>query len=146
MVEKSECVKLADYTEKEAATWRKHLSQLLGNKDFKELIEGINPVKWEGHLKLYYFLNEKYPKKNRRNTINTMGSLVVRPSDSRPEGLCSMPDATKYPPSTNGSHAKIVEGEIGGVANYRPFGEFRQANSPCHLYCAQGQGQRQAYF
>ncbi|GFS81131.1 uncharacterized protein TNCV_1223861 [Trichonephila clavipes] len=31
-----------------------------------------------------------------------MGSLVVRASDSRPEGLGSMPDATKYPPSTHG--------------------------------------------
>ncbi|GFX29526.1 uncharacterized protein TNCV_4776001 [Trichonephila clavipes] len=41
-------------------------------------------------------------------------------------------------------HAKIVEEEIGGVAIYRPFGEFRRANSYCHLYDAQGQ--RQAYF
>ncbi|GFU06565.1 hypothetical protein TNCV_3404651 [Trichonephila clavipes] len=29
-----------------------------------------------------------------------VGSLVVRASDSRLEGLGSMPDATKYPPST----------------------------------------------
>ncbi|GFW80246.1 hypothetical protein TNCV_461521 [Trichonephila clavipes] len=43
-------------------------------------------------------------------------------------------------------HAKIVEVEIGGVAIYRPFGEFRRANSYCPLYGAQGQGQRQAYF
>ncbi|GFV44356.1 uncharacterized protein TNCV_998801 [Trichonephila clavipes] len=42
-------------------------------------------------------------------------------------------------------HTKIVEVEIGGVAIYRPFGEFRQANSYCHLYGAQGLGQ-QAYF
>ncbi|GFY28570.1 histone-lysine N-methyltransferase SETMAR [Trichonephila clavipes] len=28
-----------------------------------------------------------------------VGSLVVRASDSRPENLSSMPDATKYPPS-----------------------------------------------
>ncbi|GFX78788.1 uncharacterized protein TNCV_1919211 [Trichonephila clavipes] len=32
-------------------------------------------------------------------------------------------------------HAKIVEVEIGGVAIYRPFGEFRRANSYCHLEC-----------
>ncbi|GFS57470.1 uncharacterized protein TNCV_1401541 [Trichonephila clavipes] len=44
------------------------------------------------------------------------------------------------------SHGKIVEVEIGGVAIYRPFGEFRRANSYCHLYGAQGLGQRQAYF
>ncbi|GFV96127.1 hypothetical protein TNCV_1870871 [Trichonephila clavipes] len=43
-------------------------------------------------------------------------------------------------------HADIVEEEIGGVAIYRPFGEFRRANSYCPLYGAQGQGQRQAYF
>ncbi|GFY14377.1 hypothetical protein TNCV_1021421 [Trichonephila clavipes] len=41
-------------------------------------------------------------------------------------------------------HAEIVEEEIGGVAIYRPFGEFRRAQSYCHLYGAQGQ--RQAYF
>ncbi|GFU63943.1 hypothetical protein TNCV_1939681 [Trichonephila clavipes] len=33
---------------------------------------------------------------------SAVGSLVVRASDSRPEGLGSMPDATKYPPSTHG--------------------------------------------
>ncbi|GFX16266.1 hypothetical protein TNCV_4705201 [Trichonephila clavipes] len=37
-------------------------------------------------------------------------------------------------------HAKIVEVEIGGVAIYPPFGEFRRANSYCHLYGAQGLG------
>ncbi|GFX27962.1 uncharacterized protein TNCV_773471 [Trichonephila clavipes] len=31
-------------------------------------------------------------------------------------------------------HAKIVEVEIGGVAIYRPFGEFCRANSYCTLY------------
>ncbi|GFV33444.1 hypothetical protein TNCV_139181 [Trichonephila clavipes] len=33
-----------------------------------------------------------------------VGCLVVRESDSRPESLGSMPDATKYPPSTHGFH------------------------------------------
>ncbi|GFX04851.1 hypothetical protein TNCV_2248341 [Trichonephila clavipes] len=41
-------------------------------------------------------------------------------------------------------HTQIVEVEIGGVAIYRPFGEFRRAKSYCHVYGAQGQ--RQAYF
>ncbi|GFT89665.1 hypothetical protein TNCV_3137551 [Trichonephila clavipes] len=59
-----------------------------------------------------------------------VGSLVVRVSDSRPE--------------RPGFHAEIVEEEIGGVAIYRPFGEFRRAKSYCHLYGAQGQ--RQAYL
>ncbi|GFV87728.1 uncharacterized protein TNCV_780101 [Trichonephila clavipes] len=42
------------------------------------------------------------------------------------------------------SMQKFVEVEIGGVAIYRPFGEFHRAKSYCHLYGAQGQ--RQAYF
>ncbi|GFT66410.1 o-acyltransferase like protein [Trichonephila clavipes] len=43
------------------------------------------------------------------------------------------------------SLGKIVEVEIGGVAIYSPFEEFRRANSNCHLYGAQGLGQRQHY-
>ncbi|GFT89335.1 uncharacterized protein TNCV_4386311 [Trichonephila clavipes] len=43
-------------------------------------------------------------------------------------------------------HVQIVEVEIGGVAIYRLFGEFRRDHSYCHLYGAQDQGQRQAYF
>ncbi|GFY29659.1 uncharacterized protein TNCV_1812391 [Trichonephila clavipes] len=39
---------------------------------------------------------------------------------------------------------EIVEVVIGCVAIYRTFGEFRRANSFCHLYG--GQGQRQVYF
>ncbi|GFW90971.1 hypothetical protein TNCV_1758451 [Trichonephila clavipes] len=57
-----------------------------------------------------------------------MGSLVVRASDSRQEGLDSMPDPTKYPPSTQGFHAEIVEVEIGGVTICSSFGEFRELN------------------
>ncbi|GFX76634.1 hypothetical protein TNCV_3163521 [Trichonephila clavipes] len=70
--------------------------------------------------------------------------VVVRASDSRPEGLGLMSDSTKYPPSTHGFHAEIVEAEIDGVAIYRPFKEFLQAITYCHLYGTQGQ--RQAYF
>ncbi|GFX29556.1 uncharacterized protein TNCV_4776281 [Trichonephila clavipes] len=96
-----------------------------------------------------------------------VGSLVVRASDSRPECLGSMPDATKYPSNAHSEkvlwaesrvqgigeyfpsiqfHGKIVEVEIGGFAIYRPFEEFLRAKSYCHLYGAQGLGQRQAYF
>ncbi|GFV18894.1 hypothetical protein TNCV_4757791 [Trichonephila clavipes] len=74
----------------------------------------------------------------------TVGILVVIALDSRPECLCSMPNATKYPLSTHEFHAEIVEVDIGGVAIYHPFGDFRQANSYCHLYGAEGQ--RQKYF
>ncbi|GFW07281.1 hypothetical protein TNCV_3694731 [Trichonephila clavipes] len=35
-----------------------------------------------------------------------VGSLVVRASDSRPEGLGSMLDVTKYPPSAHGVRAR----------------------------------------
>ncbi|GFV72520.1 hypothetical protein TNCV_2763841 [Trichonephila clavipes] len=49
---------------------------------------------------------------------------------------------------------RLVEGEErfpclnwgGGVAIYHLFGEFRRANSYCHLYAAHGQGQRHAYL
>ncbi|GFU69235.1 MULE domain-containing protein [Trichonephila clavipes] len=37
---------------------------------------------------------------------NGVGSLVVRASDSRPEGLGSMLDVTKYPPSAHGVRAR----------------------------------------
>ncbi|GFW73170.1 hypothetical protein TNCV_483961 [Trichonephila clavipes] len=78
-------------------------------------------------------------------TFEAVGSLVVRASDSRPEGLGSMPDATKHPPSTHGSTCRNCGGgDRGRVAIYRPFGEFRRAKSYCHLYGAQGQ--RQAYL
>ncbi|GFY14813.1 hypothetical protein TNCV_648561 [Trichonephila clavipes] len=41
-----------------------------------------------------------------KRTKQAMGSLVARASDSRPEGLGSMPDATKYPPSAHGERAR----------------------------------------
>ncbi|GFV38209.1 HTH_Tnp_Tc3_2 domain-containing protein [Trichonephila clavipes] len=43
-------------------------------------------------------------------------------------------------------HGKIVEVETGSDAIYRPYREFYRAKSYCHLYGAQGLGQRQAYF
>ncbi|GFV87507.1 uncharacterized protein TNCV_3281451 [Trichonephila clavipes] len=43
-------------------------------------------------------------------------------------------------------HGRFVEDDVGGVAIYRSFGEFRRANSYCYLYGAQGLDQRQAYF
>ncbi|GFV07226.1 hypothetical protein TNCV_1312241 [Trichonephila clavipes] len=74
-----------------------------------------------------------------------VGSPVIRASDSRPEGLGLMPDATKYPPSTHGFPCRNCGvGDRGGVAIYRPFREFCRAKSYCHLYGAQGQ--RQAYL
>ncbi|GFW32758.1 hypothetical protein TNCV_3680061 [Trichonephila clavipes] len=75
--------------------------------------------------------------------LGAVGSLVVRASDCRPEGLGSMPDVTKYPPSTHGFTCRNCGGgDRGRVAIYRPFGEFRRAESHCHLYGAQ----RQAYL
>ncbi|GFW95026.1 integrase catalytic domain-containing protein [Trichonephila clavipes] len=77
-------------------------------------------------------------------------AVVVRASDSRPEGLCSMPPNTlrvNTECSLNQRfHGKTMEVEIGGGVIYRPFGEFRRANSYCHLYGAQVLDQRQAYF
>ncbi|GFX41152.1 hypothetical protein TNCV_2218501 [Trichonephila clavipes] len=57
-----------------------------------------------------------------------VGSLVAGASDSRPEGLGLIPDATKYPPSTHGFNTLIVEVNIGGVAIYCPFENFSELN------------------
>ncbi|GFX67041.1 uncharacterized protein TNCV_589571 [Trichonephila clavipes] len=70
--------------------------------------------------------------------VKSMGPKALWP-ESRVQGT-----GEYFPPLQ--SHDKIVEVEIGGVAIYRPFGEFRRANSYCHLYGAQGLDQRQAYF
>ncbi|GFW29952.1 PC4 domain-containing protein [Trichonephila clavipes] len=96
---------------------------------------------------------------------------MVRASDSRSEVLGSMPPNTLrvhteyvlvksvgskvlwiesrgqwtgeyFPPLQ--FHAEIGQVEIGSVAIYHPFGEFRRANSFCHQYGAQGLDQRQA--
>ncbi|GFX16856.1 uncharacterized protein TNCV_2518341 [Trichonephila clavipes] len=79
-----------------------------------------------------------------------VGSLVVRASDSRPEGLGSMLDVTKYPPSAHGFTCRNCGGgDRGRVAIYRPFGEVslslnrtvtcmvlkandRRSSCPCH--------------
>ncbi|GFW19683.1 uncharacterized protein TNCV_1605741 [Trichonephila clavipes] len=82
--------------------------------------------------------------------IWAVGSLVVRASDSRPEGLGSMLDVTKYPPSAHGFTCRNCGGgDRGRVAIYRPFGEVslslnrtvtcmvlkandRRTSCPCH--------------
>ncbi|GFU92547.1 uncharacterized protein TNCV_4794761 [Trichonephila clavipes] len=79
-----------------------------------------------------------------------VGSLVVRALDSRPEGLGSMLDVTKYPPSAHGFTCRnCAGGDRGHVAIYRPFGEVslslnrtvtcmvlkandRRTSCPCH--------------
>ncbi|GFW31829.1 hypothetical protein TNCV_5039991 [Trichonephila clavipes] len=50
------------------------------------------------------FLGERVSVENEEpaGQARAVGSLVGRALDSRPEGLGSMPDATKYPPSTHG--------------------------------------------
>ncbi|GFS48155.1 hypothetical protein TNCV_2295781 [Trichonephila clavipes] len=105
------------------------------------------------------------------NNNAAVGSLWVRASDSRPgfdarchqipseytRSTCSLNQWVRKSCGLNHecrglenislqSHGKIVEVEIGRDAIYRPFGEFRRANSYCYLYGAQGLGQRQAYF
>ncbi|GFU39376.1 uncharacterized protein TNCV_1716491 [Trichonephila clavipes] len=56
--------------------------------------------------------------------LRAVGSLVVRASDSRPEGLGLMLDVTKYPPSAHGFTCRNCGGrDRGRVAIYRPFGE-----------------------
>ncbi|GFT64441.1 hypothetical protein TNCV_4831671 [Trichonephila clavipes] len=48
------------------------------------------------------FALRKVPIELPSHCKESRGFLVVRASDSRPEGLGSMPDATKHPPSTHG--------------------------------------------
>ncbi|GFV34418.1 uncharacterized protein TNCV_2944241 [Trichonephila clavipes] len=85
-----------------------------------------------------------------RSASRAVGSLVVRASDSRPEGLGSMLDVTKYPPSAHGFTCRNCGGgDRGRVAIYRPFGEVslslnrtvtcmvlkvndRRTSCPCH--------------
>ncbi|GFX17816.1 uncharacterized protein TNCV_2292651 [Trichonephila clavipes] len=67
-----------------------------------------------------------------------VGSLVVRTSDSRPEGLGDW----KIFPYPSVPCLNCGGGDRGCVAIYRPFGEFRRAKSYCHLYGAQGQHDR----
>ncbi|GFX50622.1 hypothetical protein TNCV_2722091 [Trichonephila clavipes] len=85
-----------------------------------------------------------YPFPQFMSSMRAVGSLMVGASYSRPKGLSSMPDATKYPPSTHGFPCRNCGGgDRGGVAIYRSFGESRRDKSYCHLYGAQGQ--RHAY-
>ncbi|GFU69987.1 uncharacterized protein TNCV_1879451 [Trichonephila clavipes] len=69
--------------------------------------------------------------------VKSVGPKVLR-AKSRMQGT-----GEYFPPLQ--SHGKIVEVEISGVVIYCPFGELRRANSYCHLYGAQGLGQRQAF-
>ncbi|GFX16647.1 uncharacterized protein TNCV_24181 [Trichonephila clavipes] len=63
-----------------------------------------------------------------QSIVRAVGSLVVRASDSRPEGLGSVPDATKHPPSAHGFTCRNCGGGVRGcVAIYRLFGELRRA-------------------
>ncbi|GFY15904.1 uncharacterized protein TNCV_1285491 [Trichonephila clavipes] len=86
----------------------------------------------------------------RQSIVWAVGSLVVRASDSRPEGLGSMLDVTKYPPSAHGFTCRNCGGgDRGRVAIYRPFWEVslslnrtvtcmvlkandRRTSCPCH--------------
>ncbi|GFV60658.1 uncharacterized protein TNCV_788241 [Trichonephila clavipes] len=70
--------------------------------------------------------------------VKSVGSKVLW-AESRVQGTREY-----FPPLQ--SHGKFGEVEIGGVAIYHPFGEFRRANSYCHPCGAQVLGQRQAYF
>ncbi|GFW86382.1 hypothetical protein TNCV_4331661 [Trichonephila clavipes] len=72
-----------------------------------------------------------------------MGKLVVRVSDSRPEGLISTPDATRYPTSTYDPCLNCGVGDR-WCHHLSSLREFLRANSQCHLFGAQGQGQHLA--
>ncbi|GFW24835.1 hypothetical protein TNCV_1961001 [Trichonephila clavipes] len=54
----------------------------------------------------YRYMDQMVPGRKESIVIRVVGRLVVRASDSRPDGLRSMPDATKYPLSTHGVRAR----------------------------------------
>ncbi|GFX82317.1 uncharacterized protein TNCV_973291 [Trichonephila clavipes] len=70
--------------------------------------------------------------------VKSVGPKVLR-AESRVQGTGGY-----FPPIQ--FYGKIVEVDTGGGPIYRPFGEFLQAKSYCHLYGAPGLGQRLAYF
>ncbi|GFU28424.1 hypothetical protein TNCV_3579881 [Trichonephila clavipes] len=63
------------------------------------------------------------PTKNR-----LVQSLVVRASDSRPEGLDSMPYATKYPPNAHGFPCRNCGGGDRWCLSIVPSGNFAELN------------------
>ncbi|GFT75833.1 hypothetical protein TNCV_851351 [Trichonephila clavipes] len=60
--------------------------------------------------------------------VVAVGSLVVRASDSRPEGLVSMPVSSNTLRVHTDSMPKLWRWKIGGAAIYRPFGNFSELN------------------
>ncbi|GFW04553.1 metabotropic glutamate receptor 7 [Trichonephila clavipes] len=108
------------------------LSTLLGSQGFEELKRQADSHGIE------IAVEEKVGPKE--NIAATMDIIVHRLKIKQNAGARGLENISPK------SHGKIVKVEIGGVAIYRPFGEFRRANSYCHLYGAQGLGQRQAYF
>ncbi|GFV44836.1 uncharacterized protein TNCV_563851 [Trichonephila clavipes] len=87
---------------------------------FQEKKKGKSSKGTSKDLDQNYYQQWQYRMQKRR----AVGSLVVRASDSRPEGLGSMLDVTKYPPSAHGFTCRNCGGgDRGRVAIYRPFGE-----------------------
>ncbi|GFY26832.1 histone-lysine N-methyltransferase SETMAR-like [Trichonephila clavipes] len=76
------------------------------------------------------------------NVFSAVGSLVVRASDSRPEGLGSMPDATKHSPSLHGVEIEVVSPSIVPSRNFVELNRTvtcmvlkandRRTSCPCH--------------
>ncbi|GFU22503.1 uncharacterized protein TNCV_1304141 [Trichonephila clavipes] len=114
----------------------------------------IERLFYEGNREMFLVPGKSSLHRKIRNAevrdIEAVGSLVVRASDSRPEGLGSMLDVTKYPPSAHGFTCRNCGGgDRGRVAIYRPFGEVslslnrtvtcmvlkandRRTSCPCH--------------
>ncbi|GFX62815.1 hypothetical protein TNCV_3351411 [Trichonephila clavipes] len=92
--------------------------------------------------------SQKHDDQSRSNhRINDTGPPSYRgPNMSKRKNRKISRGVRKGPPRNflyraNSGLATPVVVELGGVAIYRPFGEFRRANSYCHLYGAQGLGQ-----
>ncbi|GFX48308.1 hypothetical protein TNCV_4613081 [Trichonephila clavipes] len=70
--------------------------------------------------------------------VRTVKSLGSKDMNGKCREWQQLNQTKKFVPCLN------CGGRVGGVAIYRPIGEFRQANSYCHLYG--GQGKQEAYF
>ncbi|GFT33813.1 hypothetical protein TNCV_4383211 [Trichonephila clavipes] len=77
-----------------------------------------------------------------RNTVGhdlaTMTTQILFPQGS---WAVTSAETGEYFPPLQSPCRNCGGGDIGGVAIYRPFGDFRRAKSYCHLYGAQGQRQ-----
>ncbi|GFW96726.1 acetoacetyl-CoA synthetase [Trichonephila clavipes] len=90
------------------------------NETLKKMYLTKYPGFWSQHDVCYINPHTKgMMLKGRSSEVQAVGSQVVQASDSRLEGLGSMPDASKYLPCTHGVSARYISGSeslLGGLS------------------------------